>query len=74
MTTSGSGLDPAISPRNARLQAPRIAARRGLAVTDVQAIIDAQTSQPLLGFIGQPAVNVLMVNRALDARARVAHP
>jgi K+-transporting ATPase ATPase C chain len=74
VTTSGSGLDPDISPAYARLQAPRIAAQRGLALADVQAIIDAHTARPLLGFVGQPAVNVLMVNRALDAHAGMPHP
>ncbi|MFZ0266096.1 potassium-transporting ATPase subunit KdpC [Caulobacter sp.] len=68
VTTSGSGLDPEISPANARFQAPRVAKARGLAVAQVQAVIDGQTQGPLLGFIGQPRVNVLAVNRALDAR------
>jgi potassium-transporting ATPase KdpC subunit len=74
VTTSGSGLDPDVSPDNARLQATRIAAHRGASLSDVLAIIDAQTRQPLLGFIGDPAVNVLAVNRALDARFPVAQP
>jgi K+-transporting ATPase ATPase C chain len=68
VTTSGSGLDPDVSPANARFQAPRIAKARALSVGEVQAVIDAHTTAPLLGFIGQPAVNVLAVNRALDAR------
>ena len=68
VTTSGSGLDPDISPANARFQAPRIAKARQVPVGEVQAVIDAQTKAPLLGFIGQPTVNVLAVNRALDAR------
>lgn len=68
VTTSGSGLDPDVSPANARFQAPRIAKAREVPVGEVQAVIDAQTKAPLLGFIGQPTVNVLAVNRALDAR------
>jgi|SRR5580693_7801427 K+-transporting ATPase ATPase C chain len=74
VTTSGSGLDPDVSPDNARLQATRIATRRGASLSDVLAIIDAATSQPVLGFIGDPAVNVLAVNRALDARFPMAQP
>jgi K+-transporting ATPase ATPase C chain len=68
VTTSGSGLDPDISPANARFQAPRVAKARGLGVAQVQAVIDGQTQGRLLGFIGQPRVNVLAVNRALDGR------
>lgn len=74
LTTSGSGLDPDISPANARFQAARIAARRGRRVLEILAIIDANTEQPTLGFLGDPRVNVLAVNRALDARYPVAHP
>ncbi|ATC31995.1 potassium-transporting ATPase subunit KdpC [Caulobacter vibrioides] len=70
VTTSGSGLDPDISPANARFQAPRIAKARGVPQNEVTALIDAQVQQPLLGFIGQPRVNVLALNRALDARYR----
>jgi K+-transporting ATPase ATPase C chain len=68
VTTSGSGLDPDVSPAYARLQAARIARARGVPVQQVQSIIDAQTEGAFLGFIGQPHVNVLMTNRALDAR------
>jgi potassium-transporting ATPase KdpC subunit len=74
LTTSGSGLDPDVSPDNAYLQAARIAAHRGEPVSDVLAIIDSQTHHPVLGFIGEPTVNVLAVNRALDARYPVAQP
>jgi len=69
VTASGSGLDPDISPAYARLQAARVATARGLTVDEVQIVIDRHTETPLLGFIGQPRVNVLAVNRALDARA-----
>lgn len=58
VTTSASGLDPHISPAYAGLQAARVA----------QAVIDQNTDGALLGFIGQPRVNVLLTNRALDAR------
>lgn len=69
VTASGSGLDPHISPAYARLQAARIARARGVSVDQVQSIIDANTGGAVLGFIGQPHVNVLLTNRALDARA-----
>ena len=68
VTTSASGLDPDISPAYARLQAQRIATARGVPVQEVQSVIDQNTQGPLLGFIGQPTVNVLMTNRAIDAR------
>lgn len=66
VTASGSGLDPDISPAYARLQAPRVATARGLTAGQVQGVIDQHTQGALLGFIGQPRVNVLMTNRALD--------
>ena len=68
VTTSGSGLDPDISPAYARLQAARIAAARGVSGDQVQAVINQFTQGPVLGFLGQPRVNVLMANRALDRR------
>lgn len=69
VTASGSGLDPDISPAYARLQAARVATARGLTTGQVQRVIDDHTQGPLLGFIGQPRVNVLMTNRSLDALA-----
>ncbi|ADL02545.1 potassium-transporting ATPase subunit KdpC [Brevundimonas subvibrioides] len=68
VTTSASGLDPDVSPAYARLQADRVARARGVPVSEVQAVIDANTRGALLGFIGQPTVNVLLTNRALDER------
>ena len=67
VTTSGSGLDPDISPANAHRQAARVAAARGVPVAEVENAIDASTTQPWLGLFGQPAVNVLKANLALDA-------
>lgn len=67
LMTSGSGLDPDISPANARMQAVRVAAARGVAVGEVRQIIAQHTSPPMLGIFGQPRVNVLETNLALDA-------
>ena len=74
VTTSGSGLDPVISPTYAYLQAERIAKARGAAPAAVRAIIAAHVKGPDLGFLGQPRVNVLMTNRALDAAVPKAQP
>jgi K+-transporting ATPase ATPase C chain len=68
VTTSASGLDPDISPENARLQIDRIAKARGVDANRVGAVIDQVTQGRALGFIGQRRVNVLKVNLALDAR------
>ncbi len=66
VTASGSGLDPQISVANAKLQAPRVAEARGLAVSDVLALIGPNTDERRLGVLGEPAVNVLRLNLALD--------
>ncbi len=66
ITTSGSGLDPDISPAYADLQADRIAKARGVPADAVRKLISGHVDGAFLGFIGQPHVNVLMTNRALD--------
>jgi K+-transporting ATPase ATPase C chain len=66
VTSSGSGVDPEISVANARLQAPRVAAARGLTVSEVDKLIDQHTTKRSLGFLGDPGVNVLELNLALD--------
>ncbi len=69
VTTSASGLDPDISPANAQGQVARVAAARHLPPQLVSALVQAQIRRPLLGFIGEPRVNVLELNLALDAAA-----
>ncbi|MCU1452925.1 MAG: kdpC [Acidimicrobiales bacterium] len=66
VTSSGSGLDPHISLANARLQAPRVARARGMAVTAVRSLIDRATDGRSLGFLGEPGVNVLRLNLLLE--------
>lgn len=67
VTASGSGLDPHISPANAALQAPGVAAARGVPVERVRAILAAHTEGRQFGIFGEPRVNVLLLNVALDS-------
>lgn len=70
VTTSGSGLDPNISPNAAKYQAARIATLRGVTVSQVQTVIDKNTEGRQFGLFGEPRVNVLQVNIDLDQLAR----
>lgn len=66
VTTSASGLDPDVSPEAALYQIERVASARGIAPDRLRALVAAQTDGPLLGLLGEPRVNVLRLNLALD--------
>jgi K+-transporting ATPase ATPase C chain len=69
VTTSASGIDPDISPAGAYYQVPRVAKARGMTVDAVQAIVVSHITPRTFGILGEPRVNVLALNRALDAAA-----
>jgi K+-transporting ATPase ATPase C chain len=74
VTGSASGLDPHISPANAQLQAGRVAAARNISADQAKALILTYTDGPNLGFLGDPGVNVLRLNLALDSKYPIPAP
>jgi K+-transporting ATPase ATPase C chain len=70
VTASASGLDPDISIANARLQASRVAKARGMSAEEVLSLVDQQTTARQLGVLGDPRINVLQLNLALDAASK----
>jgi potassium-transporting ATPase KdpC subunit len=70
VTASASGLDPHISPANARLQAGRVARSRGIPLAEILKKIEAHTEGRTFGFLGEPRVNVLMLNLDIEGKVR----